>query len=82
MLAKRLGVPGKLLSKVLQRLQRGGLVTAVRGSRGGYRLRRPLAVVDCVKDGGCPQEPHCTIRPQAHCLQGLLNGFFGSLSVQ
>jgi hypothetical protein len=38
--------------------------------------------VDCVKDGGCPQEPHCTIRPQAHCLQGLLNGFFGSLSVQ
>jgi Rrf2 family protein len=97
-LAKRLGVPGELLSKVLQRLQRAGLVTAVRGSRGGYRLRRPLAeislrqvieashgplaVVDCVKDGGCPQERHCTIRPQAHGLQGLLDGFLGSLSVR
>jgi Rrf2 family protein len=97
-LAGRLGVPGELLSKVLQRLQRAGLVTAVRGSRGGYRLLRPLseislrevieashgplAVVDCVKQGACPQEPHCTIRPQAHGLQGLLDGFLGSLSVR
>jgi Rrf2 family protein len=97
-LAGRLGVPGELLSKVLQRLQRAGLVTAVRGSRGGYRLQRPLseislrevieashgpmAVVDCVKSGACPQEAHCTIRPQAHGLQWLLDGFLGSLSVQ
>jgi Rrf2 family protein len=97
-LAARLGVPGELLSKVLQRLQRAGLVTAVRGSRGGYRLQRPLseislrevieashgplAVVDCLKRGACPQETHCTIRPQAHGLQGLLDGFLGSLSVR
>lgn len=97
-LAARLGVPGELLSKVLQRLQRAGLVAAARGSRGGYRLLRPLsqislrevieashgplAVVDCVKRGDCPQETHCTIRPQAHGLQGLLDGFLGSLSVQ
>ncbi len=83
---------------MLQRLQRAGLVAAVRGSRGGYRLLRPLAqislrevieashgplaVVDCVKHGACPQETHCTIRPQAHGLQGLLDGFLGSLSVQ
>jgi len=98
LLAQRLRVPGELLSKVLQRLQRAGLVAAVRGSRGGYRLLRPLAqislrevieashgplaVVDCVKHGACPQETHCTIRPQAHGLQGLLDGFLGSLSVQ
>ena len=97
-LAERLGVPGELLSKVMQRLQRAGLVTAVRGSRGGYRLLRPLseislrevieashgplAVVDCLKRGACPQEPHCTIRPQTHGLQGLLDGFLGSLSVR
>ena len=96
-LAERLRVPGELLSKVLQRLQRAGLVAAVRGARGGYRLQRPLseislrevieashgplAVVDCVKSG-CPQETHCTIRPQAHGLQGLLDGFLGSLSVR
>jgi Rrf2 family protein len=98
LLARRLRVPGELLSKVLQRLQRAGLVTAARGSRGGYLLRRPLteislrevieashgplAVVDCVKRGACPRETHCTIRPQAHGLQGLLDGFLGSLSVQ
>jgi Rrf2 family protein len=97
-LAERLSVPGELLSKVLQRLQRAGLVAAVRGARGGYRLRRPLseislrevieashgplAVVDCLKPGACPQETHCTIRPQAHGLQGLLDGFLGSLSVR
>ncbi len=97
-LAARLGVPGELLSKVLQRLQRAGLVTAVRGARGGYRLQRPLseislrdvieashgplAVVDCLKHGACPQETYCTIRPQAHGLQGLLDGFLGSLSVR
>jgi len=97
-LAARLGVPGELLSKELQRLQRAGLREAERGVRGGYRLRRPLeqislrevieashgplAVVDCVKRGACPQETHCTIRPQAHGLQGLLDGFLGSLSVQ
>jgi Rrf2 family protein len=97
-LAERLNVSGELLSKVLQRLQHAGLVTAVRGSRGGYRLRRPLAeislrevieashgptaVVDCMKPGSCPQEPHCSIRPQAHGLQGLLDGFLGSLSVR
>ena len=97
-LAQRLGVPGELFSKVLQRLQRAGLVTAVRGARGGYRLQRPLseisvrevieashgplAVVDCVNNGSCPQEAHCSIRPQAHGLQGLLDGFLGSLSVR
>jgi Rrf2 family protein len=96
-LAQRLGVPGELLSKVLQRLQHAGLVSAARGSRGGYRLRRPLseislrevieaahgplAVVDCV-DGTCPQEAHCAIRPQAYGLQGVLDGFLGSLSVR
>jgi len=96
-LAMRLGVPGELLSKVLQRLQHAGLVSAARGPQGGYRLRRPLAsinlrevieashgpvaVVDCV-DGTCPQEAHCAIRPQAHGLQGLLDGFLGSLSVR
>jgi Rrf2 family protein len=91
-LAARLGVPG-----VLQRLQRAGLVAAVRGSRGGYRLQRPLsdislrevieashgplAVVDCLKRGVCPQETHCSIRPQTRGLQDLLDGFLGSLSV-
>jgi Rrf2 family protein len=96
-LAARLGVPGELLSKVLQRLQRAGLVAAVRGSRGGYRLQRPLsdislrevieashgplAVVDCLKRGVCPQETHCSIRPQTRGLQDLLDGFLGSLSV-
>lgn len=39
-LAKRTKVPPGYLSKVLQMLTRAGLVTAVRGLHGGYRLRR------------------------------------------
>ncbi|MCP4903226.1 MAG: Rrf2 family transcriptional regulator, partial [bacterium] len=35
------GVPQNYLSKILRELNRAGLVSAVRGSGGGYRLRRP-----------------------------------------
>jgi FeS assembly SUF system regulator len=37
----RLGLP--TVSKLLKNLHRAGLVTSVRGSRGGYQLARPAA---------------------------------------
>ena len=40
-IAERLQVSGAHLSKVLQRLARAGLVDAVRGPRGGFRLGKP-----------------------------------------
>jgi Rrf2 family protein len=39
-LARRLGIPGPYLSKVLYTLSQNGLVESVRGRTGGYRLRR------------------------------------------
>lgn len=36
------GIPGDLLGKVLQALSRDGIVEAVHGAKGGYRLRRSL----------------------------------------
>jgi Rrf2 family protein len=36
------GMPGELLGKVLQSLARENVIEAVLGSRGGYRLRRPV----------------------------------------
>ncbi|MCC6623483.1 MAG: Rrf2 family transcriptional regulator [Deltaproteobacteria bacterium] len=44
-IAGRYNIPEMLLAKVLQRLKRHGLVTAAKGSGGGYRLARPLAEV-------------------------------------
>ena len=41
-IADRYNIPADLLGKVLQRLARGGIVSSVQGSRGGYCLERPL----------------------------------------
>lgn len=40
-ISKRLNVSENHLSKVLQRLSRAGMVGAVRGPRGGFRLGKP-----------------------------------------
>lgn len=41
-LAEKLDVPYDLLAKVLQKLARGGIITSIQGTKGGYALsRRP-----------------------------------------
>jgi Rrf2 family protein len=44
-IASRYRLPETLLAKVLQTLKRAGIVTASKGSGGGYRLSRPLEEV-------------------------------------
>ncbi len=44
-LCDRHGVPFDVLSKAMQRLTRAGILSAVQGSNGGYRLERNLAEV-------------------------------------
>ena len=46
MLAQATGVPEPTVAKVLKALAVAGLVTSQRGARGGYRLARPLAMID------------------------------------
>jgi Rrf2 family protein len=44
-IAEQYDIPIELLAKVLQRLARRGLVTSHQGTRGGYRLARPVAQI-------------------------------------
>lgn len=41
-LSRELDVPGELLGKVMQALSRAGVVEAVQGARGGYRLNQGM----------------------------------------
>ena len=44
-IAEQYDIPIELMAKVLQRLARRGLVASHQGTRGGYRLARPAAVI-------------------------------------
>jgi len=44
-IAEQYDIPVELMAKVLQRLARRGLVTSHQGTRGGYRLARPAALI-------------------------------------
>lgn len=97
-LANRFRLPLGLLSKVLQRMHRQGLIEAVRGPRGGYRLnqplnritlkavmeatRGPLRLTDCLEGDCCVLAQDCNIRGSVEALQGILARFFGSLTLQ
>ena len=48
-LAGAAGIPANYLSKVLLALRNAGIIAAVRGSGGGYRLRRPAAEIKLVE---------------------------------
>jgi Rrf2 family protein len=44
-IAEHYDIPIELLAKILQRLARRGLLTSHQGTRGGYSLARPAAVI-------------------------------------
>lgn len=68
-LAERYHLPSELLGKVLQALARSGMIEAVQGAKGGYRMNRALAticlgdVIECiegpVKLTRCVGDPGC-----------------------
>ncbi len=71
-IAERNGLPPELLSRILHRMARCGLVESVQGAKGGFRLNRPLRaialsdVVECV-DG--PLQLTCCTSDPAACRQ-------------
>ncbi len=97
-LAARYNIPLSLLRKIFHFLAQGDLIAAVRGPKGGYRLRRsldrltlqevieavsgPVRLVACLQGEPCEQEEHCTIKHDMNALQGLMNDFLGSLTVR
>jgi Rrf2 family protein len=70
-LAKEIAVPAHYLSKVLATLARGGVLTASRGVKGGYRLARPasrIKLVDVVLPfEGKRARPGCLLQPHRRC---------------
>jgi Rrf2 family protein len=44
-IAEQYDIPVELLAKVLQRLARRGLLASLQGTRGGYKLTRPTAMI-------------------------------------
>ena len=97
-LSRRFRIPRSLLAKILQRLQRGGLIEAQRGQRGGYRLRRPLEAITvqevietlrggqrlaaCLEGEPCAQSDSCSIRHGVASLQGLFEELLRSLTLR
>jgi Rrf2 family protein len=70
-LAEEIAVPAHYLSKVLATLARAGLLTASRGTRGGYRLARPageITLIEIVEPfEGKRVRPGCLLRPDQPC---------------
>ncbi len=70
-LAGETGIPPKYLSKIMLALRNAGLVTASRGTGGGYALLRPadaIHLIDVVQVFEGPAIwPHCLLRAGQEC---------------
>jgi Rrf2 family protein len=97
-LSERFNIPLNLLRKIFHQLNRRGLIEAIRGPKGGFLLRSdlsemtlrevvealsgPVGVVPCMQSEPCDQEERCNIRHNFNALQGLMNDFLASLTVE
>ena len=97
-IATRYGVPQQLLAKTLQHMARDGIIEAVQGSAGGYRvatnldqismkdffekLEGPLGMMDCYFDSGCIQIGACNIRVPIQRINDNMRNLFSQMSVQ
>ena len=71
-LAQAVDIPANYLSKVLLTLRNAGLVATMRGSGGGYRLRKPadeIFLIDVVElfDEISRSKPSCFLRHTRPC---------------
>lgn len=97
-IATRYGVPQQLLAKTLQHMARDGIIEAVQGSAGGYRvstnldqmsmkdffekLEGPLGMMDCYFDSECIQIGACNIRVPIQRINDNMRNLFSQMSVQ
>ncbi len=97
-IATRYGVPQQLLAKTLQHMARDGIIQAVQGSAGGYRiainldqismkdfferLEGPLGMMDCYFDSDCIQMGACNIRVPIQRINDNMRNLFSQMSVQ
>ena len=97
-IATRFGVPQQLLAKTLQHMARDGIIEAVQGPTGGYRvatnldqismkdffekLEGPLGMMDCYFDSDCIQIGACNIRIPIQRINDNMRNLFSQMSVQ
>ena len=97
-IATRYGVPQQLLAKTLQHMARDGIIEAVQGPTGGYRvatnleqismkdffekLEGPLGMMDCYFDSDCIQFGSCNIRVPIQRINDNMRNLFSQMSVQ
>ena len=97
-IATRYGVPQQLLAKTLQHMARDGIIEAVQGPAGGYRvatnldqismkdffekLEGPLGMMDCYFDSECIQIGACNIRVPIQRINDKMRNLFSQMSVQ
>lgn len=73
-LAEAQSIPAAFLENILLDLKRGGLVTALRGPVGGFRLAKPaadIAVADVIRAVSGPLATVRGVRPQALEYEGV-----------
>ena len=97
-IATRYGVPQQLLAKTLQHMARDGIIEAVQGPAGGYRvatnldkismkdffdkLEGPLGMMDCYFDSECIQIGACNIRIPIQRINDNMRNLYSQMSVQ
>jgi Rrf2 family transcriptional regulator, nitric oxide-sensitive transcriptional repressor len=85
-IAKVIRAPAPYLSKLMQDLRRGHLVTSRRGPRGGMTLARPankitlLEVVDAIKSSKRPRATAAVLKPLNQKVDGIVDQLRKSLA--
>jgi Rrf2 family protein len=97
-LAERFNIPQELLSKILQRLAKAGIVTSTQGPTGGYALAGDMDsiavgdviqaiqgsthLVACLDEEACRQAGVCNIHDSMAKMQDLIGSFFQNMSLR
>jgi len=96
-IADAYGIPLPLLAKVLQTLAREGLLTAVLGTNGGYKLARdprtisalevirsldgPIILTSCFTHEGCNQSGKCGVKEPLRRIHQGILGLLESITI-
>ncbi|MEC8703576.1 MAG: Rrf2 family transcriptional regulator [Candidatus Neomarinimicrobiota bacterium] len=97
-IATSYGIPQQLLAKILQQMSRDGLISAVKGPSGGYKISAdlnsislkdffekiegPLGLMDCYFNSDCNQLKSCNILTPIQRINQNMRDMFSKTSLQ
>ena len=97
-IATTYGIPQQLLAKILQQMGREGLISAVKGPNGGYKISAnlneislkdffekiegPLGLMDCSFNSDCNQLKACNILTPIQRINQNMRDLFSKTSLQ